>query len=279
MFIVKQSIVKKGIGSDKRKTLITLLLLPAIMLLPLTAKQQQLPPKEVTHFTQFWTSINANASVSDKWSILADFHMRRNSFLKEPGFFLIRTGAAFKPRPNIAIAAGYAHLWSATEKIGLNYYYLNENRAYEQAILTHPIGKINMLHRFRNEQRWIEYTVNDTPSGEFRFTNRVRYLLNLRIPFSDNPKYPQLLLADEIMLHFGKAVTQSNFEQNRIFVGINQPLSKSISFDLGYMYIYQLRINGYQYNVSNVIRLFFYYNPDWRKQKQDHTKAYDQADD
>ena len=271
--------MKKGTGSDSRKTLNTIWLIAALALLPTTAYVQQLPPKEVTHFTQFWTSINANARVSDKWSILADFHMRRNSFLKEPGFYLIRTGAAFRLRPNIAVAAGYAHLWSAGEKIGRNYYYLNENRAYEQAILTHPAGKITMLHRFRNEQRWIEYTVNGTPSGGFRFTNRVRYLLSLRIPLSDNPKYPQLLLADEIMLHFGKAVTQSNFEQNRIFVGINQPLSKSVSFDLGYMYIYQLRINGYQYNVSNVIRLFFYYNPDWRKQKHDHTKANDHADD
>ena len=268
-----------GTGSDSRKTLFNIWLIAAINLVPLKAYVQQLPPKEVTHFTQFWTSINANARVSDKWSILADFHIRRNGFLKEPGFYLIRTGAAFRLRPNLAVAAGYAHLWSAGEKIGRNYYYLNENRVYEQAILTHPAGKITMLHRFRNEQRWIEYTVNGNPSGDFRFTNRVRYLLNLRIPLFENPKYPQLLLADEIMLHFGKAVTHSSFEQNRIFAGINQPISKNFSFDLGYMYIYQQRINGYQYNASNVIRLFFYYNPDWRKQKHDQAMSNDHADD
>jgi Protein of unknown function (DUF2490) len=265
--------VRKGNGSDYRKTLFKIWFIAAISLLPIMAYVQQLPPKEVTHFTQFWTSINANVRMSDKWSILADFHMRRNSFLKEPGFYLIRTGAAYRLRPNVALAAGYAHLWSAGAKIGRNYYFLNENRVYEQAILTHPVGKFNMLHRFRNEQRWIEYTVNNAPSGQFRFTNRVRYLLSLRIPLSDNPKYPQLLIADEIMLHFGKAVTHSQFEQNRIFAGFNQPISKSLSFDIGYMYIYQLRINGYQYNASNVLRLFFYYNPYWRKQKHDHAKV------
>ncbi len=68
----------------------------AITLLPIKAYVQQLPPKEVTHFTQFWTSINANARISDKWSMLADFHMRRNNFLKDPGFYLIRTGACIQ---------------------------------------------------------------------------------------------------------------------------------------------------------------------------------------
>jgi Protein of unknown function (DUF2490) len=267
--------VKKGTGSGSRKTLFKIWLIVAITLMSVKAYVQQLPPKEVTHFTQFWTSINANARISDKWSIIGDFHMRRNSFLKEPGFYLIRTGAAFRLRSNMAVAAGYAHLWSAGEKINGKYFFLNENRVYEQAILTHPAGKINILHRIRNEQRWIEYTVNNTPSGNFRFTNRVRYLLSLKIPLSDNPKYPQLVLADEIMLHFGKAVTHSNFEQNRIFVGLNQPISKTLSFDIGYMYIYQLRINGYQYNASNVFRLFFYYNPYWSKQKHDHAKVND----
>jgi hypothetical protein len=240
------------------------LFLPGIV--PFSASAQQLPPKEVKQFVQFWTSINANARISDKWSLLGDFHLRRNNFLKDPGFYLLRGAAAYSIQPNLSVAAGYAHLWLAASNREMGYY-TNENRIYEQAIFTHPAGKVNFLHRFRNEQRWIEFPVNDTPTGNFRFTNRLRYLMSLRIPVFKNPKYPQLILADELMLHFGKAVKYSNFEQNRIYAGINQPISKTVSFDLGYMYSYQLRTSGYQYNSNHIIRLFFYYNPDWRKQK------------
>jgi hypothetical protein len=246
--------------------------------LPFFIHAQQLPPKEVKHLTQFWTSINTTARISDKWYVLADFHIRRNNFLKDPGFYLLRGALNYKLRPNLAVAAGYAHLWQASA-FKNNGYYLDENRIYEQAILTHPVGKIKFTHRLRNEQRWTEYTVKDSASGNFRFTNRIRYLIGMRIPVSKNPKFPQIVLADEIMVHYGKSVRYSNFDQNRIFAGIYQPISKTVSLDLGYMYTYQLRTSGYQYIVSNTIRLFFYYTPDWRKHKPGEEKVHHHAND
>lgn len=245
---------------------IKFLLFGLLFILPIIVQAQQLPPKEVKHFNQFWTSINTTARISDKWFVLADFHIRRNNFLKDPGFYVLRGALNYKIRPNFSIAAGYAHLWLAAS-LKEKFYYLNENRIYQQALFTHPMGKIKFTHRLRNEQRWIEYTLNDSASGNFRFTNRIRYLLNIRIPVSKNPKIPQIVLADEIMVHFGKSVKYSNFEQNRIFAGIYQMISKTVSFDFGYMYTYQLRTSGYQYNANNTIRLFFYYTPDWRKNK------------
>jgi Protein of unknown function (DUF2490) len=254
------------------------LLFCVLVLLPFTINAQQLPPKEVKHFTQFWTSINTTARISDKWYVLGDFHIRRNNFLKDPGFYVLRGALNYKLRPNLAVAAGYAHLWLAASYKDEGYY-LDENRIYEQAILTHSTGKFKITHRLRNEQRWIEYTIKDSASGNFRFTNRIRYLFSMRIPVSKNPKFPQIVLADEIMVHFGKSVNYSNFEQNRIFAGIYQPISKTVSFDLGYMYTYQLRTSGYQYNVNNTIRLFFYYTPDWRKHKPVEQNVHHQEND
>jgi hypothetical protein len=235
-----------------------------VFLFSLPAESQQLPPKEIKETVQFWTSINVNARVAERWNILADFHVRRTNFIKDPGFYLIRTAMAHQFNPNLSLAAGYAHLWLATEKRELGFY-ANENRLFEQLIYTHPAGKTKMLHRIRNEQRWIEAIKDAEPTGNFQFTNRIRYLFSARIPVFENPKLPQLLIADEIMFHFGKPVVHSNFEQNRIFAGINQPISREVSFDFGYMFIYQLRVSGYQYTANHVIRLFFYYTPDWRK--------------
>ena len=263
-FNVRKEIINKELKSQKVWKNISLFWV--LLLLPLIILAQQLPPKEVKHLTQFWTSINTSARISDKWYVLADFHIRRNNFLKDPGFYLLRGALNYKVSPNFAVAAGYAHLWSASTFKDKGYY-LDENRIYEQAIFTHPAGIVKFTHRFRNEQRWIEYSVKDSATGNYRFTNRIRYLLSMRFPIFKNPKYPQIILADEIMVHFGKAVKHSNFEENRIFAGIYQPISKNVSFDLGYMYTYQLRASGYQYIINNTIRLFFYYTPDWRKHK------------
>ena len=254
----------------------TMSLLGILFILPYSLHSQQLPPKEVKHFNQFWTSINMTARLSDKWFVLADFHIRRNNFLQDPGFYVLRGALNYKIKPNFSVAAGYAHLWLAAP-LRDKFNYLNENRIYQQAIFTHPVARIKFTHRLRNEQRWIEYTLNDSASGNFRFTNRIRYLLNLRIPISKNPKIPQLVLANEIMIHFGKSVNYSHFEQNRIFAGIYQPISKTVSFDFGYMYTYQLRTSGYQYNVNNTIRLFFYFTPDWRNDKSNEQNVHQHA--
>jgi hypothetical protein len=74
---------------------------------------------------------------------------------------------------------------------------------------------------------------------------------------------PSLVLADEVLLNFGREVVYNTMDQNRIFVGIKQNLNPQLSFDFGYMNVYQQRSSGYQYDMNHTIRLFFYYNGGW----------------
>ncbi|MBK6936682.1 MAG: DUF2490 domain-containing protein [Chitinophagaceae bacterium] len=137
----------------------------------------------------------------------------------------------------------------------------NENRIYQQIIYTSRFHKASILQRFRNEQRWQQTIENDKRTGANKFTNRFRYLLSINIPVSKNPKVPSLVLAEEILLHAGKEVINNTFEQNRLFFGIKEQLSPSLSFDTGYMVVYQQKSTGYQYDLNNTFRLFFYYSP------------------
>lgn len=70
---------------------------------------------------------------------------------------------------------------------------------------------------------------------------------------------PQLVLADELLVQFGKDVVFNTFDQNRIFIGIKQKINNSLSFDTGYMSVFQQKSNGINYIQSNTFRLFFYY--------------------
>ncbi|MEO7766050.1 MAG: DUF2490 domain-containing protein, partial [Ferruginibacter sp.] len=140
-----------------------------------------------------------------------------------------------------------------------------EHRVYQQLQMSSKIGKISLFNRIRNEQRWQEKIVNDKFTHNYKFTDRIRYLLSITIPVFKIPHYPSLVFADELLIQFGKEIVYNTFDQNRYFIGIKQPVCKSLSFDAGYMMVFQQKASGYQYDKNHTFRLFFYYTPDFRK--------------
>lgn len=222
--------------------------------------------KEINRQSQIWVSINSCIKVNNKWTVLADVHMRRNHFLKDGGFYFVRIGIGYNISKDLLVAAGYAHLWLAPATSGWKTY-INENRIYQQLQFSTSIGKINLLQRLRNEQRWQQKILNDKPTGQNRFTNRIRYLLNVTIPVFKKQTFPSLVVSDELHIQFGKEVLYNTFDQNRLFLGIKQKINKRLVFDLGYMQVLQQKFSGYQYDLNNTFRCFFYYSPYIQKKK------------
>jgi len=223
--------------------------------------------KETREQSQSWFSINSTICLSKKFGMMVDLHERRNNFLADPSFHFARVGANYWLKDNIIVTAGYAQLWAAPAKQGWHHYAL-EKRVYQQIQISTKVGKIGLLNRLRNEQRWQEKIVNDKSTNQYKFTNRVRYLLSMTIPVFKNPHYPSLVLSDELAIQFGKEVVYNTFDQNRLFVGIRQPVCKALSFDMGYMLLYQQKASGYQYDKNHTFRWFFYYTPDFRQKKK-----------
>lgn len=228
--------------------------------------QTEVPQKVVNHQAQFWTSVNSTARLSDRWGVVADFHVRRNNFIADPSFYFARAGAAYWTGPRAYAVAGYAHMWLAVPGAEAGTWaFADENRLYQQFQWSTPMGKNNLLQRFRNEQRWVEQYALGVPTGSIRFTNRFRYLMSWSVPVFRNPKAPKLMVADEILMQTGPEVVYNPFDQNRLSLGIQQRLGKGWSFDLAYMYVYQQKFSGYQYDANHTFRLFFYYTSDGRK--------------
>lgn len=220
--------------------------------------------KTVNTQQMFWTSVNSTIRFSDRWGLMADVHMRRNNFMADPGFYFFRLGAYHWVNPQTILSAGYGHMWAAPSVAGWHNF-SNENRVHEQIQYNSKWGKLQIAQRIRLEQRWQEKVVNDVRTGQTRFTNRVRLLWSFNYPLSKKPHTPALVLSDELMIQHGKEIVYNSFDQNRIFLGIRQPISKEWSFDIGYMQVYQQRLSGNVYDRNHTMRLFFYYNADWRK--------------
>lgn len=223
--------------------------------------------RQLNHQSQAWFSVNTTARIADRWSVLLDLHERRTSFMAKSNFDFIRGGIQYNIDKNLSVALGYGHMWLHPTTPGWKTV-SNENRIYQQVIYTSKFHKTTLLQRFRNEQRWQQKIAGDKLTGEQRFTNRFRYLLSVTIPVFRNDKLPSLCVADEILMHMGKDVVYNTFDQNRLFAGIRQKISRDLSFDTGYMIVYQQKFSGYQYDLNNTFRLFFYYTPVLHKKQK-----------
>jgi hypothetical protein len=234
------------------------------LIFPFAVSCQTPLQKEVTQKTQTWLSLNTVTKFSEHWGVVADAHVRWDGFVEENNFYFLRGGFTFIPNKSISLTAGYAHMWLAPSNPDWSTY-SDENRFYEQVSLNTTAGKVSILQRIRNEQRWQEKIVNDQETNEVRFTNRLRYLISLNIPIFKKKTLPLLVVSDEILLQFGKEVVYNTFDQNRFFIGIKQTINPKLSFDFGYMNVYQQKYSGYQYDMNHTLRLFFYLNTNLKK--------------
>jgi hypothetical protein len=221
--------------------------------------------KEVVDENLGWFSLNSTIRVYKKVGLVADLHMRRTHFLDNPGFYFARVGANYWVKENLAATVGYAHMWVAPSKESWQHYG-EEHRLYQQLQVNLKLGKLSFLSRLRNEQRWQQKIVEDRFIHRYKFTNRTRVLSGITIPVSRHVNYPSLVLSDELAVQFGKE-TPGIFDQNRLFIGIKQPLTKAISFDIGYMRIYQQKSVAHHYARYHTFRCFFYFTPDLRKKQ------------
>ena len=240
-----------------------------ILFLPLQAQTE----KEINEQVQFWTSINSTMRFSDHWGAMGDFHVRRNNFMKDPSFYFLRVGGVYWINDKISFAGGGAALWLATTTSETSNFAL-EKRLFQQLLWRSINGKTKFLQRVRNEQRWHEVLNEDGSVNRIRFSNRVRFLFSATIKVFENEKLPRLVIADEILFHFGEEIVYNTFDQNRFFIGINQRINKNLVFDLGYMAVLQQKYSGYQYDLNHTIRFFFYYSPDFRKKKEKELPHY-----
>jgi len=243
-----------------------------LLILCLSAKAQD--KKEINNQVQFWTSINSTWRFSDHWGAMGDFHIRRDDFIKDPSFYFLRAGGVYWFNDKISVAGGVGALWLAQDAIDGGFNYAFEKRIYEQLLWRSVNGRAKFLQRIRIEQRWHEVLNSDGSVNRVRFSNRFRFLFSASIRIFEDEKRPRLVLADEILFHFGNEIVYNTFDQNRFFIGISDRLNKDWTFDFGYMPILQQKYSGYQYDLNHTIRLFFYLSPDLRKKKNDDLPHY-----
>lgn len=146
-----------------------------------------------------------------------------------------------------------------------------ELRPHIEFAYKHKVAKVTFDHRYRVEARFFHHT-NPTRTvledgfgfGTFRF----RYRLQATIPLYKvaEKRYWKLKVSDEIHLNAGNTISKNVFEQNRVYAGVGYDILQNVSFEAGYMNLFQQRPNSDFYN-RNILRLTVFHKINVNKKK------------
>lgn len=190
-----------------------------------------------------WLVYIGNKKLDSKWNLHHEIQYRNYNAIGDLEQLLLRTGLGYSIANKSNLLLGYGFINSqnyidlSDDKVSVN-----EHRVFQQFITKQSVGRINLQHRYRFEQRFVE--------GDFK--TRFRYFLGLTLPFkkSDEGSSPLYLSAyNEIFLN-GQG---DPFDRNRLYFGLGYQLNSSLKIEVGYMNQF---LNGGNRDQINVFTFF-----------------------
>lgn len=191
-----------------------------------------------------WFAYVGTFKLTDKWDLHTEYQWRRDNFVTNWQQSQIRAGLTYNLNKQVAFHGGYSFINTypyGDYPIASKGYPYPEHRVYEQVVLKNPIGKLDIQHRFRLEQRWVgkmktAATVADRGVEEWIYTNRFRYMCRLNYPLKGNAienKTPYIGAFQEIFVSFGKNVKSNLFDQSRSSVLFGYKFNPLLKLELG----------------------------------------------
>jgi hypothetical protein len=135
------------------------------------------------------------------------------------------------------LSAGYAHVETFRYGDFPALHEFPEHRFWQQVSHTTKWAGLDWTHRVRLEQRWIgemKNTAGDWDVANWRYENRIRYMLRTTIPLTESKK-TYLVLSNEIFFNFGENVVGNDFDQNRAFIGVGYKFDAVNKVEFGFM--------------------------------------------
>ena len=173
-----------------------------------------------------WLIYFGNKAITKNWNWHHEVQYRNYNAIGDLEQLLLRTGIGYNlSENNNNVLLGYAFINS--NKYVANTYEktsTNEHRIYQQFITKQSFKGINILHRYRLEERLINNDVSV----------RFRYFLSLNIPLNKTVMQKNTLYAsvyNEVFLNTKKPT----FDRNRFYTALGYMVTNNLRFELGTM--------------------------------------------
>ena len=173
-----------------------------------------------------WFLYFGNQKINNKWNWHNEVQYRNYNFAGDLEQLLLRTGIGYNvTENNNNVLLGYAYVHSEPYIAGTDEKSnTNEHRIFQQFITKEKFGRVNIQHRYRFEQRFIEED----------FKMRARYFLSLNVPINKKEMEKNAVYAsayNEIFIN-----TEPNyFDRDRSYGGVGYCFNKNFKVEAGVM--------------------------------------------
>lgn len=192
-----------------------------------------------------WLTYVGDHALNDRWSFLFDGSIRRGEFASVWRNVLVRPALQWQLTPGVRLAGGYAFsiVYPAGNASGLH---TPEHRIFQQALISHAIGKLSLSHRYRFENRWFgqkdPVTRDDSDVQNWVKRQRARYQVKGTYPLGSGHVY--FTGFDEIFINIGANVRYNVFDQNRFAAGLGLRLTNTLRLESYYLNTLGLHADG-----------------------------------
>ncbi|MDB5239806.1 MAG: hypothetical protein JWP57_431 [Spirosoma sp.] len=189
-----------------------------------------------------WFTYNGDHKLTDRWALHTEYQWRRIDFIQTWQQSLARLGLIYKLTDRVKVSGGYTLFTTypygkyPSADAGVP---VPEHRIYEDIQLGDKLGRLELAHRFRLEQRWLGQLSDENPRqvANWKYQHRIRYQLSATYPLSgptvDNGEF-YLNAFDELFISFGRNVGLNVFNQNRLSGGLGYQVRDNIRLELNY---------------------------------------------
>lgn len=217
--------------------------------------------KNVTNQSLYWLRYYNQLTLNSKLVLHNEIEDRRFFENNRQHHLIIHSRLHYKFLPNTDAALGFTYsLQSPQEPNATTNLVIPEKRIVQEFNLNNPLSKrLIFQQRLRLEERFFHKNNGKELYEGYDFNFRFRYRLQVSylISKTEAKNTTTLKISDELMVNAGKTIVYNQFDQNRIYIGIEKGLGKGVSAELGYMHWYQQRASGKQFFDRDIIRFTF----------------------
>jgi hypothetical protein len=237
----------------------------ALALTSVVAPKLARAQRETFTNTNAWFVFNADVALNERWGVLFDASARRSGPVDQAMANFVRGGLAYELNDNVRVAVGAN--WSRTYPYGElpSDYPVTERRLWQQAVVSHAIGRLDLTHRYRLEQRFRGR--RDDPDVDhidrWERSERFRYQLKGTLPLSgDNiePGEAYLSASNELFIGIGRNVQYNIFDQNRATFSVGYRATRNWRTEVGFLEHVIFKGNGTEVERNHTVTFTLSYS-------------------
>lgn len=174
-----------------------------------------------------WFLYFGNQKINNRWNFHNEVQYRNYNFAGDLEQLLLRTGIGYNlSENNNNLLLGYAYIHSEPYIAGTDdKLETDEHRIFQQFITKQQFGRVNIQHRYRFEQRFIE--------DDYKM--RLRYFLSLNVPINKKEMEKNAIYASAYNEIFLNTEGPTYFDRDRIYGGIGFCFNKNFKVEAGVM--------------------------------------------